>query len=80
MYTKEHADLLKPHAGRKWRPANGFEGDVFADNVCASCTKGPAHGCMIAMATMAFDVTDDAYPADWQIGSDGLPTCTAWEG
>ena len=79
MYTKEHAELLKPHAGEKWRPANGFEGDIFTENVCASCSKGPDRACGIARATMAYDVEDAGYPAEWQIGTDGLPTCAAWE-
>lgn len=78
MYTKEHAELLKPRAGEKWRPANGFEGDMFTHHVCGSCFRGPSRKCSIALATLAYDVAEPEYPAEWQIGSDGLPTCTAW--
>ena len=78
MYTKEHAELLKPHAGEKWRPSNGTEGDIFTGAVCASCASGPSSKCRIAFATLVHDVDDADYPAEWQIGSDGLPTCTAW--
>ncbi len=80
MYTKEHAELLKPRAGEKWRPSNGFEGDVFTSNVCASCVCGPSRNCSIALAVLIHAVTDSEYPAEWQIGGDGLPTCTAWTG
>lgn len=79
MYTSEHAARLQPYAGQKWRPSNGCEGDFFMCNVCASCSRGPASGCDLALAALVHDITADDYPSEWQIGHDGLPTCTAWE-
>lgn len=78
MYTREAAEILKAHAGEKWRPSNGMEGEIFAHNVCGTCVAGPSFECRIACASMLYDVTDPEYPAEWQIGPDGLPTCTAW--
>lgn len=64
MYIKEHAELLKARAGEKWRPSNGFEGDIFTDHVCGSCFRGPSRKCSIAVATLVHDLADDGYPAE----------------
>ena len=85
MYTKDHAERLKPHAGKKWRPANGHEGDIFYTEYCSSCeldANGGEYaedGCQIIPLTMIHDVGDDEYPVEWQISEHGQPECTAYK-
>lgn len=77
IYTDRMAEALKERAGQKWRPSNGFEGDLFEDKVCARCVN--LDGCQISMAAFFYDKTDPEYPAEWQYGADGQPCCTAFE-
>lgn len=86
MYPQDLAERLKERAGQKFRPSNGFEGDIFYDNWCAGCTREAAYradpdhalGCLILGATFAYDIGDEKYPAEWQYGVDGQPKCTAF--
>jgi len=78
MYTKEMAEMLKEDAGKKWRPSNGTEGEIFLSRVCGTCKKGRPP-CAIAEKTFYFNVDAPEYPAEWQINEEGQPTCTAWD-
>jgi len=62
----------------KYRPSNSTEGDRFFSAFCKQCKKDLNNDCEIMGATMAFDIDDEGYPQEWQIGDDGQPTCTAW--
>lgn len=87
LYTDDHADMLKKHAGEKYRPSNGTEGDMFAERWCLDCKRSAAHRtdpdnadpCPIEMAAFWYDIYDPKYPAEWQYGPDGQPRCTAHE-
>lgn len=59
----------------RYRPANGTEGDIFMESFCDRCVNGA--DCEIQDATMAFDVDDPEYPAEWIEDDDG-PRCTAF--
>lgn len=86
MYPEDLAEKFKDRAGQKYRPSNGFEGDLFMGSWCAHCSRDAAHradpdgadGCPIIAATHALDVDDEGYPAEWQYGPDGQPRCTAF--
>lgn len=85
IYTDSLAEELKPDAGRKWRPSNGTEGELFIERFCQHCIHDADHrddtgsGCEILIRTWAYDIDDPKYPAQWRIGPDGQPTCTAFE-
>lgn len=79
MYTNELAEKLKEHAGEKWRPSNGTEGDIFIYSWCRKCKKDVNNDCPILAATMAFDASDELYPQEWQYGDDGQPKCSAYD-
>lgn len=85
IYTDSMAERLKPRAGRKWRPSNGTEGEIFSACFCERCVHDAGYrndtgdGCGIIARTLAYDLTDPKYPSEWQIGPDGQPTCTAFE-
>jgi hypothetical protein len=91
IYPDEYAASLIPHAGEKWRPSNGSDGDVFMSMNCHKCAFGEFirqgmyfddaeenERCEIVGKTFLCDVYDDEYPSEWQIGKDGQPTCTAF--
>lgn len=70
---------------KPYQPSNGTEGEIFMSRFCQECQHDnldpETHegGCDILLRTMAFSVGDDEYPSEWIIGTDGLPTCTAFE-
>ena len=64
---------------KKYRPANGSEGDFFAMHWCEQCSKDDLENdimCPIIGQTMALDVDDPHYPEQWRYGEDGRPMCT----
>ena len=67
-----------------YRPSNGDEGIAFMAEWCDRCTHdaafqaGTGDGCPIVARTMALQVDDPRYPAEWVAGDDG-PRCTAFE-
>ena len=66
---------------RKYRPANGIEGDIFMDKWCAGCSRdNPDSGnyCSIISASVFHNVDEDGYPIEWQYAADGHPKCTAF--
>lgn len=79
IYVPEHAAMNIPRAGSKWRPSNGHEGELFERVHCMHCTKDNDGTCRIFMLTLVHGVKDPEYPAEWQYGADGQPTCSAFE-
>ena len=71
--------------GESYRPANGTEGEIFMSHFCEKCKKDgytddtPEKGCQILAFSMAYEIGDPDYPAEWVYDKDGLPTCTAFE-
>jgi len=92
IYPKDYAAMLVKHAGEKWRPSNGTEGDVFFSAWCSKCERDNVffNGrefddatdgdlvCEIIGLTFAHDVKDAEYPSEWQYDKDGQPCCTAF--
>jgi len=67
----------------RYRPSNGTEGEAFEARFCDRCAEeerlraGGDASCMIHMATYAFDVDHECYPAEWIVDHAG-PRCTAF--
>lgn len=91
VFTDDMAELAKAHAGEKYRPSNGTEGEMFYRAWCYRCQRDKAMSqgcdfdqcddddlCKIVGDTMAFDVDDPRYPIEWSYGPDGHPRCTAF--
>ena len=82
MYTDEMAEAMKKHAGEKWRPANGHEGDMFYSHFCQNCKNDDRENedyCPLIGLTMIHSVEDKEYPIQWQIWENGLPVCTDYD-
>lgn len=60
-----------------FRPSNGTHGEIFEAAFCERCKKD--RGCEIRFLTRCHQETDPEYPKEWVYGSDGQPTCTAFE-
>lgn len=91
IYPETLAEMTKARAGEKYRPSNGTEGDCFFAAWCCKCQRDKAmregmdvdecddnERCDIIANTMCYDVEDEGYPKEWQIGKDGQPCCTAF--
>lgn len=91
IYPKEYAAICAASAGRKYRPSNGTEGDIFMNAWCCRCQRDKAmregadfdecddnEVCQIIADTHYYDVDDPAYPKEWVIAQDGQPVCTAF--
>jgi hypothetical protein len=84
IFTKGSAKFYMPHAGEKYRPSNGFEGELFKEAYCYHCAlygdpcDEDCPPCMIELNAMFHDVDHPKYPKEWQIGKDGQPRCTAF--
>ena len=79
IYPSKLAEDLKECTGQKWRPSNGTEGEIFTHSWCRKCKKDAKHDCKILAATLAFNVAENGYPAEWQYGNDGQPMCAGFE-
>jgi hypothetical protein len=78
-YPAKAAELHQSLAGEKYRPSNGMEGEIFMEAWCYRCAKwNTESGCPIVNATMLYREDDPEYPAEWRIGEDGQPECTAF--
>lgn len=77
IYPPAWAAMTKERAGEKYRPSNGTEGDLFFSAYCHRCMARAL--CPLPALTMAFSPEEDEYPEEWQYGTDGQPTCTAFE-
>ena len=76
IYTDDLARRLMRDVGKKWRPSNGTEGELFQEAYCSHCDRWDEEsGCPIAAATFFLDMDHPDYPKEWQIGADGQPTC-----
>lgn len=70
---------------KKYQPSNGTEGEAFIDHWCGRCARDNFNpgtgqgGCPILAYSLALDLSDPEYPAQWQYGDDGQPKCTAFE-
>lgn len=60
---------------KKYRPANGHEGELFCDKFCANCSK--EENCEIVLKSMSKDIDDPLYPSEW-IYKDSEGFCTAF--
>lgn len=72
-------DEIKELSGQKYRPSNGFEGEIFMERFCYRCQKDKDQNCEIILGTMVFGVDEEEYPLEWQYGSDGQPICTSFD-
>ena len=82
MYTDDLAEELKENAGKKWRPSNGTEGQIFMEEYCYNCIHDDPDNrvyCNIIAESMAYETDDPQYPKEWQIGKDGQPICTNYK-
>lgn len=85
MYTDSMAERMKEHSGELYQPSNGTEGEIFMSRFCYKCRHDNFDhdtcegGCGILLRTMVFSISDDEYPREWIIGTDGQPTCSAFD-
>lgn len=82
--TEDAERFFKKSAGKKYRPSNGSEGEMFKERFCYDCTKCNAGDpdkdpCDIEVRTFFLDLRDPGYPSEWQYGPNGQPVCTAFE-
>lgn len=90
IYPARLAVAYVKHAGEKWRPSNGTEGECFFAAWCCQCQRDKAmregadfdecddEQCNLIARSFAHDVDDAEYPTEWQYGKDGQPCCTAF--
>jgi hypothetical protein len=91
IYPDDFAEVMKKHAGQKYQPSNGTEGECFFEGWCCRCArdKSMSEGkdydscsddeiCEIIGATMRHSPEDEEYPKEWIYGEDGQPKCTAF--
>jgi hypothetical protein len=79
LFQDSLAEELMERSGRKYRPSNGTEGDIFMSMWCGNCIAADEMGmCEIVDGTMGFDVDDPGYPKEWQYDVDGQPICAAF--
>lgn len=92
IYPAKLAEMLaKSSSGKKYRPSNGTEGEIFFEGWCRQCQNDKAmregcdldecddnERCDIIAKTFAYDTEDAEYPIEWQYGKDGQPCCTAF--
>ena len=81
IYVDSLAERFKEDAGKPYRPSNGEEGDRFMSAYCTDCVLCGEEGCEKGLDSASFwcDIGEEGYPAEWQYGPDGQPTCTAFE-
>ena len=61
---------------RKYRPANGTEGEGFMEVYCYNCVfEGDDSPCPILSATMYRNVDDPYYPNQWVEDEQGNSRC-----
>jgi len=80
IYTDKLAEQYKECAGQKWQPSDNSEFQLFAEKFCDQCMHGrrTIPICKIFFKGMAYDYFEEEYPKEWQYGTDGQPTCTAF--
>lgn len=91
IFPERLAAAYVKHAGEKYRPSNGTEGQQFLGAFCRRCQRDGAmragepvdecdddQRCDLIGLTMIHDVEAREYPTEWQYGKDGQPCCTAF--
>lgn len=84
IFPERLAAAYVKHAGEKYRPSNGTEGQLFLDAFCRRCERDgngdddDGQRCEINGLTMIYQVGEAEYPTEWQHGKDGQPCCTAF--
>lgn len=76
IYPTGWAAMTAKEAGKKYRPSNGSEGEMFFSAWCHHCDARSL--CPIIGQTMEYNVEDDEYPEEWQYAHDGQPCCAAF--
>lgn len=67
-------------AGKPYRPSNGSEGMMFAEQFCGRCKKSNGgEPCSIFDFAFWNDIGDEGYPQEWVHDANGEPACTAFE-
>jgi len=59
---------------KKYRPANGSEGEAFKCIFCYKCKH--EIGCEIELASIIYDIDDINYPEQWKYNNENNPICT----
>jgi hypothetical protein len=86
IFPPELARLHVEHAGQKYLPSNGTEGDIFIASWCGECQRNRSARdgilfeavdpekeiCMVLSSSFAGEADE------WQIGPDGQPRCVAF--
>lgn len=85
MFSPDLAKLHVEHAGQRYEPSNGTEGDFFMDKWCRTCQRDRA-----MREGLDIDDCDDnelcpivaasyrGEAEEWVYGKDGQPMCTAY--
>lgn len=79
------ANILKPFAGRKYRPSNIKESADFIKAWCSGCAKDNQfqdthnNSCTIMSRAHAHRTDEPNYPEQLVFSVEGQPTCTAFE-
>ena len=91
IYPDGWAALCVEEAGKKYRPGNGTEGELFVASWCGTCARD--HGmlkglpledcddnqvCDIIARSYTYKVDEAGYPEEWQYGKNGQPRCSAY--
>lgn len=72
------------HKRTSYQPSSGTVGASFIAGWCGECARDNIDEldyndrCDIVGRTMAFNVSDPEYPAEWIYDQDGRPCCTAF--
>ncbi len=85
--TPESEMEKRPRTNWKYQPSNGTEGECFQAEWCERCKRDQAfradpdsaEGCPILTNTMAYDIGDPEYPAEWIETEGGESKCTAFD-
>jgi hypothetical protein len=67
---------------KKYRPANGEEGECFREDFCYHCLRGIGQedeACEIEISSLLYNTDNAGYPEELQLDIDGYPVCTAFE-
>lgn len=75
-------------AGERYVPSNTDEHHLFIDSWCRKCTRDRAmreglpierchadESCELIEASLQYAPTEDGFPTEWIINSDGQPAC-----
>ena len=69
-------------AHKPYRPSNGAEGEVFAEQFCDQCIYDNYPNkplCDIIAKSMSLDIEHKDYPKEWIHNGNGEPLCTKFK-